>query len=146
MGDGKMNSMISNIRNGIDAFKNSPEGVALKLRLNLAELVIARLQEKGWTQRKLAQETGWKDSFISRLIHSDENWTTETAGRLLYSLGIDAELLESQAVAPQWIFHNTSGEEQFIDLGTRIANGQENFKYKEEAQKETKISFTNANC
>lgn len=103
---------------------SSAEGVALKLRLNLAELALGRLQENGWTQRKLAREIGWKESFLSRVLHGDENWTSETAGRVMFALGIDAELSEAKTSVPRWRLRTDSGEVQTFTITSSIADGE----------------------
>lgn len=131
-----MNSTITDIRKGIDSYWASPEGIALKLRLNLAELIICRLHENGWTQRALARKIGWHDSFLSRLIHGDENWTTETAGQLLFALEVDAELVEAKGASPQWRFHGEDWDAQTIPIQSSTAHGKESYKqgcYKEES-------------
>ena len=38
----------------LDEFQNSADGAGYQLRLDLADLVIAGLREKGWTQKQLA--------------------------------------------------------------------------------------------
>jgi transcriptional regulator with XRE-family HTH domain len=77
-----------------DYEQNDPESRGVLLRLNLAEIVLRRLDALGWTQAKLAEETGKKESFISRIIHSDANCEFDTAGRILFALGVEAELTE----------------------------------------------------
>lgn len=119
-----MKSIISGIRNEIQGAMSSAEGVALKLRLNLAELALGRLRENGWTQRKLAREIGWKESFLSRVLHGDENWTSETAGRVMFALGIDAELSEAKTSVPRWRLRTDSGEVQTFTITSSIADGE----------------------
>ena len=74
-------------------YKQKPESYGMKLRLNLAELVIQRLKSNGWSQRDLAQEAGLKEAYISRILHSDANCTFESAGKILFALEIKAALL-----------------------------------------------------
>lgn len=119
-----MKSIISEIRNEMEGAFSSAEGVALKLRLNLAELALGRLQEYGWTQRRLAREIGWKESFLSRLLHGDENWTSETAGRLLFALGIDAELSEAKTSVPRWRLRAPGGDSQTFTIRLSSTDGQ----------------------
>ena len=76
-------------------FRQRPESQGVQLRLNLAELLIRQLRAKGWTQRQLADTAVLKESYVSRVFHSDANCTFETAGRLLFALGIKAELAVS---------------------------------------------------
>ena len=77
----------------LDEYKRKPESYGMKLRLNLAELVIQQLNSNGWSQRDLAQKAGLKEAYISRVLHSDTNCTFESAGRILFALGIKAALL-----------------------------------------------------
>jgi transcriptional regulator with XRE-family HTH domain len=82
----------------LDEYKRKPESYGLKLRLNLAELVIQQLNSNGWSQRDLAQKTGLKEAYISRILHSDANCTFESAGKILFALGIKVALLPE----PEW--------------------------------------------
>ena len=65
------------------------------------------LEEKGWTQRRLAQETGKKESYISRVLSGGGNLTIKTIVQLEDAL--DAEIL----VAPMY-YDQESGRE--VDL------------------------------
>ncbi len=77
----------------LDEYKRKPESYGVKLRLNLAELVIQQLNSNGWSQRDLAKRTGLKEAYISRILHSDANCTFESAGKILFALGIKVALL-----------------------------------------------------
>lgn len=147
MGVRKMNPQIQDILKGLEDFNKSPEGHALDLRLNLADLIIAKLKEKGWTQSQLAQKTKWKDSFISRLVHADENFTTETEARVLHALGIEPALTEkTSTTAPihRWLrwAHGTSEDSIPVQKETDTIDDQENFKIKKQAQSKTQIEIT----
>jgi len=105
-----VNPKIESILKGIEEVSDSPEGYALDLRMILADLIMAKLDERGMTQSQLAQLTGWKDSFVSRLIHADANCSTETAGRALHALGLNPAsirkiFLENNTEIPV-MFHN----------------------------------------
>ena len=78
----------------LDGFKRSPEIYGLELRLNLAQIILRELRRRGWTQRDLAERSGLKESYISRVLHSDANCTFDSVGRILFSLGIRATLDE----------------------------------------------------
>ena len=82
----------------LDEYKRKPESYGMKLRLNLAELVIQQLKSNGWSQRDLAQETGLKEAYISRILHSDANCTFELAGKILFALEVKVALLPE----PEW--------------------------------------------
>ena len=85
----------SDFLNALEDYKqNDPESQGVHLRLNLAEIVIRQLNANGWTQAELAERIGKKEPFISRIIHSDTNCTFDTAGRILFALGVQAELVE----------------------------------------------------
>ena len=77
-----------------DYERNDPESRGVLLRLNLAEIVLRRLDALGWTQAELAKRAGKRESFISRIIHSDANCEFDTAGRILFALGVEVELAE----------------------------------------------------
>jgi len=90
-------SSINRIRQLLDEFEGTPESRGYDLRLSLADLVLERLSELGWTQRRLAEEAGMRESFVSRVIHADSNWTCDVAGRILFALEVRAELKEGVA-------------------------------------------------
>ena len=52
------------------------------------------LKNRGWTQKRLAEEVGKKEAQISRLVNADANCTFETASRILFALGIRARIVE----------------------------------------------------
>ena len=83
-----MSEQIASMLEEARAFEDSPQGVGLKLRIALSSIVLQKLDELGWTESKLLQETSFSESYISRFLHSNANWTTEDAGRLLFAVGI----------------------------------------------------------
>lgn len=96
----------------LDEYKRKPESYGMKLRLNLAELVIQQLNSSGWSQRDLAQETGLKEAYISRILHSDANCTFESAGKILFALGIKVALLpESEWTSTEDLHGNEIDQE-----------------------------------
>jgi len=80
----------------LDEFEATPESVGIDLRLDLADLIIAQLDRKRWTQKRLAQRCGMKESFVSRIIHAESNCTFDVAGRLLHALGVKPKLTVAQ--------------------------------------------------
>lgn len=90
-------SHVRDILKALDEYHQTPESRGMKLRLNLAQIILRHLKENNWTQKELARKTSFKDSFISRLLHSDANCTFETAGRILFALGVEAKLEEVRA-------------------------------------------------
>ena len=79
----------------LEEFEKSPESFGYDLRLDLADLVIRLLRQKGWTQKQLAKAARMKESFITRIIHSASNCTFDVAGRLMFALGVRAKLAEA---------------------------------------------------
>ena len=99
-----MNAKTRSILAALETFKQTPESVGLELRLSLSETILRHLKAKGWTQAALAKKTGMKEPFISRVLHSNANCTLDTAGKLLFALGIRARF----SVAPNSTAPSTS--------------------------------------
>jgi transcriptional regulator with XRE-family HTH domain len=85
---------VQDLRDMLDEFDRTPAASGYELRLGLATIVLGRLDALGWTQKRLADATGMKESFVSRVIHGDQNCTFDVAGRLLFALGVRARLAE----------------------------------------------------
>jgi len=81
-------SLMRRANKALEAFHESPESVGFQWRLDLTTLLCELLEEHGWTQRKLADEAGVSEAFVSRIINADSNCEFGTAGRLLFALGI----------------------------------------------------------
>ena len=77
-----MNKDLQEILQALEKFERTPECRGLEHRLEFAELVIQHLKQKDWSQRDLALKASMKESFISRIVHSDANLTVETIGRI----------------------------------------------------------------
>lgn len=99
-----MSQDIQEILRALREYEDTPESWGLELRLNLAEVVIHALRRKGWRQRDLARATSMKESFISRVLHSNANCTLDTAGRLFHALRVKAHIAEVER------FHGTASE------------------------------------
>jgi len=95
----------NDILDALCEFEQSPEGPGLELGLSMSELVLQRLDELGWTQKRLAEAMGKKEAFISRVVHSNVNWTRDTAGRMMHALGIRARFHRHPPIAWDAIFH-----------------------------------------
>ena len=76
----------------LDEYERKPESYGVKLRLNLAELVIQQLNVTGWSMRQLAETSGVSEAYISRILHSDANCSFDTVGKILFALGVRARL------------------------------------------------------
>lgn len=53
----------------------------------IAVRVVDRLQELGWTQKKLAELMGWNESQVTRLVAGHDNLTLKTLAKLSTILG-----------------------------------------------------------
>ncbi len=85
---------IRDLQRIVDSFLDEPESAGYELRLNLSELIVEGMHRRDWSQRQLAEAAGVKESYITRLIHADANCTFESAGNVLFALGIRAKLGE----------------------------------------------------
>lgn len=109
--------------------ENNPESVGLSLRLDLATIILKALRERGWNQSALASAAGVKEGFISRLVHSDANCTFETAGRILFALGLRASLV---ATYPNRSIEDAT--ESAVDVVTGVSTNGEEVEWIEEIQ------------
>ena len=96
-----MNAKIRSILAALETYKQTPESVGLELRLSLSQTILRHLKANRWTQATLAKKTGMKEPFISRVLHSNANCTLDTAGKLLFALGIRARFEETVSGATQ---------------------------------------------
>jgi transcriptional regulator with XRE-family HTH domain len=63
------------------------ETLLIRKQRAIANRVADLLKEHGWTQRDLAQRTGMKDSYISRVLNAEANLTLRTIAVLERTLG-----------------------------------------------------------
>ena len=75
------------LRHGFEEFRKTPESFTITLQMSLSRLILEALRDNGWRQRDLAEKAQVKESFLTRVIHGDSNWTAATAGKLLCALG-----------------------------------------------------------
>jgi hypothetical protein len=78
----------------LEEYEKTPDSRGYDLRLDLADIVLRHLRDKGWTQKALADAAGMKAPFLTRIIHAAQNCTFDVAGRLLFALGVRAKLME----------------------------------------------------
>lgn len=74
--------------------QKTAEFLAVGLRVDLAAIIMRGIKARGWTQKRLAEAVGMRESQISKLINGDANWETSTAARVLFALGVKARLVE----------------------------------------------------
>ncbi len=82
----------------LDQYENTPDSYGIGLRLDLSEIVLRHLKNN-MTQASLARESGLSPQMVTRIVHAATNCTFETAGKVLFALGIKAQLVESQSGA-----------------------------------------------
>ena len=76
----------------LESFNTTPESAGYDLRLDLSTIIHMHLARKGWTQSKLAAACGMKAPLLTRIMHGASNCTFETAGRILFALGVQPKL------------------------------------------------------
>lgn len=92
-----MSDKVKELQKQLARFEQTPESYGLDLRLDLADIVLRGLRERGWTQKQLAQKVGMKESFVSRIIHANANCTFDVAGRILVAFENRPRLATVQA-------------------------------------------------
>ena len=110
-----MSQDIQEILRALREYEDTPESWGLELRLNLAEMIISALRRRGWRQGDLARKASMKESFISRVLHSNANCTLDTVGKLIHALGVNAHITEVGAVDVPWRSHGTAGEVRMLN-------------------------------
>jgi hypothetical protein len=99
MAKSKLNDPFLGLRESLERFEDSWEGVEVELRFSLADLVLAKLREKGWTQVRLAREARVTEQQVTRVVRHSANWQVDTAAKLLFALGVKhVELVEKNNV------------------------------------------------
>jgi transcriptional regulator with XRE-family HTH domain len=84
---------VEDLKKLLREFQDSPEGYGHRLRMNLSELVLCHLKDKGWTQRQLAEKANKKESYITRVVHGQQNCGLDTVGEILFALGVRASIV-----------------------------------------------------
>lgn len=95
-------------------YQKTHEYWAMQLRLDLADLLTDHLRETGITQRELAAACGMKESFLSRIIHSDSNCTFDVAARVLHSIGVKPQLVDRDKHADKGVVSTAACQNQYI--------------------------------
>ncbi len=109
---------VNRLRELREAYRKTPDGYIHELRLSFAEVVVDRLRELGWSQKTLSNRLGVTEPLVSRLLSGDHNWTSESAGRFLFALGVRArvqkaslpiETIENATEGVVWRYHTAGG-------------------------------------
>lgn len=86
-----------------EARAEGPEAVveleAFRLHFSLARQLAAQRRAQHLTQKQLAQRSGIDQAEISRIERGQANPTTATLGALTGALGLDVQLIPSNAAA-----------------------------------------------
>ena len=113
-------STINEILDRLSQSKETDEGIGISVRLDFAELILRNLDLKeDWTQSRLATESGLKESYISRIIHSDANFQVSTLARIVRALGVRVTLVEVPASSVASKEGTSDGEDTYIEEETR---------------------------
>lgn len=80
------------------AFENTAAGWAMDLRLSFSDIIIKRLRQLGWSQKRLAAEAEITEPLVSHLVHADANCTLDTVAKVLFALRAKADIVESDRI------------------------------------------------
>jgi transcriptional regulator with XRE-family HTH domain len=110
-----MNQALDHLNKLTGEFDATFRGDDAGLRLDLAEIIWRGLKQRGWSQRRLAQESGLADAVVSNIMHGNRNWRCATAARILHALGTKARLIEAETLTrstdeSRWRVHSANGE------------------------------------
>lgn len=102
----KVTGVLDNyLRTDSDRLMFDEETAAARVALAVAEL----LEQKGWTQRQLAERIGVTEGRISQLLAADSNPTMRTLARIGNALGCELEIsfstpppVEETVVPERW--------------------------------------------
>lgn len=70
------------------------------LRSDFSEVIRQGLKQRGWTQRKLAELSGFSESLVNKLVHEKRNCRLSTTAKAVHALGFRAELRLIQTKPP----------------------------------------------
>jgi transcriptional regulator with XRE-family HTH domain len=94
------------------------------------------MEQKGWSQKRLGDEADMLEPMVSRIIHANANCTFETAGRLLFALGLRADDVvlcqrrpfsraDTSTEPYDWLVGAAATDDTSLDLLEGAANGKE---------------------
>jgi len=88
---------VDNILASLHEHDQSAQGYGHSLRLDFSRLVVESIDRLGWSQRQLARSSGLRESYISRIVHGEANFTLDTVGAVLHALGVRPLLVGESA-------------------------------------------------
>jgi transcriptional regulator with XRE-family HTH domain len=124
-------------------YKKSKDFFSLELRLSLADLLMKTLTRVGWTQRRLAAVSGIDEPTISNIVTSGRNWEVDTAGALLWALGVHAKLQSVDAIAIA-DSRTDSAITTACKWTSELSHGKKDYIIKKAHPTSRKITFTTA--
>jgi hypothetical protein len=83
-----MSKTYKGILKDLQEFEKSPLNIGYDFRLDLADIILRRLGKLKWSQAKLASVIGIHPPMLTKIMHSASNCTFETAGKILFALGV----------------------------------------------------------
>lgn len=134
---------IAELNRRLREFQDSPRGFGHELRMNVAEIVMRNLKQKPWTQRELAEAAGKGESYITRIVHGQQNCSLDTVGALLYALGVRASIVEDApakavgSVAHSLTLDTTHGQEEIVYQEDLKEDWTQDFRFQSNATAET---------
>lgn len=119
----------------INLYKDDEDYILEGLILNITEKISRKMNDLGWSQKKLASEMKVSPPFITKLLNGSNNFTLKTIVKLSVVLKLEVEYLLNN----HYIEENDSYEfstsvdsrktvESIFDVGQKI-NILENFSY-----------------
>ena len=87
-------AMMAELIDGLAKFEQTHHALSQELKLDLSELVVNGLRNKGWTHKQLADAIKTKDTYINRVVHANQNCTLDVIGRLCHVLNIKPKLID----------------------------------------------------
>lgn len=76
----------------IAELESEPCSAGLGLRLDLSQIIHCHLSETGLTQNEFSKKCGMRSQELNRIIHSRTNVTFETAGNILFAMGLRGKI------------------------------------------------------
>ena len=89
-----MHKAFQEIFDSVADYDKTPQSVGMELRVSLSSIIHRHLFERKWTQKQLAKASGVAEQMLTRIMHSNTNCTFETAGKVLFALGLRGGLIE----------------------------------------------------
>lgn len=89
-----MNDDVAFFRDRLEGFNTTAESVEEELGMSFATIILRQLNALGLTRRDLAQRAGRAESFVSRVLSGDANFTRKTIANLFHAVGLRGRLVE----------------------------------------------------